>query len=87
MRALAVVLFAALLAAGAGYGVGRMGWRRVGLGCILLLLAATVATVISARQSPGMEGLARFILALLIWAPGTAGFSVGLWLGLRGGAS
>lgn len=83
MRALAFALAAALVACGAGYGLGRLGWRRIGLGLTLTLAAATLWTILTARQSPGMEGLARFLIALIFLAPATLGLGAGLWWGLR----
>lgn len=85
MRALAFALVSALLAAAAGYGIGRLRLRRTGLGGAACLALATLWAVLTAHEAPGMEGLARFILALILLGPATLGFAGGLWWGLRRG--
>ena len=88
MRALAVALFAASVAPLAGWSLGRLGhrWRPfrwVAVALALGLAAAAAWVTLTARDAPGMEGLARFLMALILLAPSALGMALGLWIAGR----
>lgn len=88
LRALGFALVTALVAGLAGWGLGRLGRRWAALRWLGILLALGLAVasawvVLTARDAPGMEGLARFLMALILLAPASAGLAVGLWRGGR----
>jgi hypothetical protein len=88
MRALGMALLTAAVAGLAGWALGRMGRRWavvwwIGAALALGLAAAAVWMVLTARTAPGMEGLAWFLVALILLGPAVLGLSLGLWLGGR----
>lgn len=88
MRALGFALLTAAVAALAGWAFGRMGrrWavvRWIGAALALGLAVAAAWVVLTARAAPGMEGLARFLMALILLGPAALGVALGLWLGGR----
>ncbi len=77
IRALALALAAAALGGILGWAAGRFLSFWAGLGLAALGLVALIWVGVLARLSPGMEGLAFFVLAVLVIAPATLAAALG----------
>ena len=80
--AIATPIGAALLGIALGFALSRWvaGW--VGWSAAALGLGAAVGLAWRAESLPGMEGLAQFVLALLVIAPASLGAALGALLAL-----
>jgi len=70
------------LAAAVLFVVGRLGWRRLGLGLCTLTALAFLAASLASQTWTGWDALGWFIVAALMTLPALIGAGAGLALGL-----